>query len=66
MAKYPRLTAEEAESILLRNGFELIRSRGSHRIYIKSKIRVVIPFHSKEILHPKIIKQVYQAIENAE
>lgn len=26
-------------------------------------MRVVIPFHSGKILHPKIVKQVLQAIE---
>ncbi len=42
-----------------------IRSQGSHRIYLKDNIRVVIPFHSGKILHPKIINQVLNAIENS-
>ncbi|AIE76209.1 hypothetical protein D082_50470 (plasmid) [Synechocystis sp. PCC 6714] len=45
-------------------GFELLRSEGSHRIYGKQSRRVVIPFHSGKILHPKIVKQVIQAIQN--
>lgn len=40
----------------------LIRSKGSHRIYIKDHRRIVIPFHAGKILHPKIVKQVYSAI----
>ena len=63
MPKQPRLTANEAEGLLLRYGFNLVRSKGSHRIYIKKNIRVVVPFHSSVILHPKVIKQIFDAIE---
>lgn len=62
MPKLPRLTAKEAEKLLLDAGFSQIRSKGSHRIYRKEEIRVVIPFHSGKILHPKIVKQVFDAI----
>ncbi len=58
MPKLPRLNAKEAEKLLLDAGFILIRSQGSHRIYQKNNVRVVVPFHSGKILHPKIIKQV--------
>jgi len=64
LPKIPRLTAKQAEKMLLDAGFELLRSEGSHRIYGKQSRRVVVPFHSGKILHPKIIKQVIQAIEN--
>ena len=63
MPKLPRLTAKEAEKMLLDAGFELIRSKGSHRIYRNDEIRVVIPFHSGKTLHPKIAKQVFEAID---
>ena len=66
MPRQPRLTADEAEQILLQAGFEMIRSKGSHRIYRKGKSRVVIPFHSGETLHPKIVKLMYVSIEVAE
>jgi predicted RNA binding protein YcfA (HicA-like mRNA interferase family) len=64
LPKIPRLTAKQAEKMLLDADFELLRSEGSHRIYGKQSRRVVVPFHSGKILHPKIIKQVIQAIEN--
>ena len=35
MPEYPRLTAKEAEKLLLQNGFIIGRQKGSHRIYIK-------------------------------
>jgi predicted RNA binding protein YcfA (HicA-like mRNA interferase family) len=59
----PRLTAEQAESLLLEAGFVQVRSKGSHRIYRKGGRRVVVPFHSGKVLHPKVIKQVYGAVE---
>lgn len=62
MPKQPCLTAIEAESLLLKAGFIQIRSKGSHRIYLREAVRVVIPFHSGKVMHPKIIKQVLQAI----
>jgi predicted RNA binding protein YcfA (HicA-like mRNA interferase family) len=50
--------------MLLKAGFELIRSKGSHRIYLKEDKRIVVPFHTGKILHPKIVKQVLKAVEN--
>ena len=66
MPKLPRLTPQEAESMLLKEGYEFIRSKGSHRIYLKGTRRMVIPFHSGKALHPKIVKQVIKAIEAKE
>ncbi|WP_104741037.1 type II toxin-antitoxin system HicA family toxin [Helicobacter bizzozeronii] len=45
MPELPKLTAKEAEKLLLQNGFILLRQKGSHRIYLKGKIRQVLPFH---------------------
>ncbi|MGD0663431.1 MAG: type II toxin-antitoxin system HicA family toxin [Syntrophorhabdales bacterium] len=58
MPKLPRLSAAEAENMLLQAGFRLERSKGSHRIYMKEKQRIIIPFHTGKILHPKIVNQV--------
>jgi predicted RNA binding protein YcfA (HicA-like mRNA interferase family) len=63
MPRLPRWSAAEAERALLEAGFVLLRSKGSHRIYLKGTRRVVVPFHSGVMLHPKIIKQVLEAIE---
>lgn len=64
MVKQDRLTAKEAEKLLLSAGFKLIRQKGSHRIYLKDQVRVVLPFHSGKVLHPKIVKQVIIAVED--
>jgi len=63
LPKLPRLTPQEAEDLLLKSGFVLTRTKGSHRIYIKGNKRQVLPFHAGKILHPKIVKQIYKIIE---
>jgi len=63
MPKQPRLTAAQAEALLLKAGFFWLRSSGSHRIYVKDGRRVVVPFHSGAILHPKIVREVIAAID---
>jgi predicted RNA binding protein YcfA (HicA-like mRNA interferase family) len=65
MPRLPRWTAIEAERALFAAGFEHARSKGSHRIYLMGGVRVVVPFHGKDALHPKIVKQVIDAIESA-
>ncbi|MEI0491391.1 type II toxin-antitoxin system HicA family toxin [Brachyspira intermedia] len=61
--KLPKLNAKEDEKLLFDNGFVLDRQKGSHRIYKKDNKRMVIPFHTSKILHPKIIKELFDIIE---
>jgi len=63
MPKAPCITAAEAERLLIDAGFAWIRSNGSHRIYKKKERRVVIPFHAGTTLHPKIVREVLEAID---
>jgi predicted RNA binding protein YcfA (HicA-like mRNA interferase family) len=63
LPKLLRLTAADAEKLLLKEGFKLLRSKGSHKIYGIEKKRITIPFHGNKILHPKITAQVYKIIE---
>ena len=63
MPKLPRLTAKDAERLLLKAGFALIRTKGSHRIYLRGADRVIVPYHGARILHPKIARQILDAIE---
>jgi predicted RNA binding protein YcfA (HicA-like mRNA interferase family) len=65
MPEYPRLTAKEAEKLLLLSGFIIDRQKGSHRIYIKGIYRMVLPHHAGEILHPTIIKQLFELIDES-
>ncbi len=64
--KLPRLTAKEAENLLFDNGFEFERQRGSHKIYKKGSQRMVLPHHSGKILHPKIIKELFEILGDSE
>ena len=66
MPKLPRITAVEAEKLLLQAGFRLMRTKGSHRIYMKENKRFVLPFHRGKILHPKIVKQLFEIIGKEE
>jgi predicted RNA binding protein YcfA (HicA-like mRNA interferase family) len=66
LPKLPRLTSQEAEKMLLKAGFEMVRSKGSHRIYMKGDKRIIVPFHAGKILHPKVVKQIVKSIESAE
>jgi predicted RNA binding protein YcfA (HicA-like mRNA interferase family) len=63
LPKLPIMDAKEAERLLLAFGFLLNRTKGSHRIYFKEKKRIVIPFHAEKSLHPKIVKEVLEAVE---
>lgn len=54
--------------MLFTHNFILDRQKGSHRIYVKNGLRMVLPHHSGKILHPKIVKEVasiwnYRAVE---
>ena len=38
-------------------------AKGVHRIYVKDKQRIILPFHAGIMLHPKIVNQVLKAIK---
>ena len=57
--KLPRLTASDIIKVLEKAGFSLSRQSGSHKIYKNTQgKRVTVPFHSGEVLHPKILKSI--------
>lgn len=66
MPKLPRLTGPEAEALLLRSGFEFVRSKGSHRIYKEGGRRIIVPFHAGKLLHPKVVKQILEFVKGME
>ncbi|MEW6095910.1 MAG: type II toxin-antitoxin system HicA family toxin [bacterium] len=63
MPKLPVLTPEKVIKILLRNGFELDHSRGSHRVYYNSSNgkRVTIPYHKKNLPKGTLFSILQQA-----
>jgi len=55
--KLPRITAGKVTRVLENMGFVPVRQSGSHKIYKNSEgKRVTVPYHSKKILHPKVLK----------
>jgi len=39
------MTAKEVISELVRNGWELKRIKGSHYIFLKNSVSLIVPFH---------------------
>ncbi|NLX48503.1 MAG: addiction module toxin, HicA family [Methanospirillum sp.] len=57
--KLPRVPAARLIPALERHGFACVRQSGSPRIYRNDDgVRVTLPVHSGQVLHPKILKQV--------
>lgn len=65
MPKLPRLTAREAVELVESKGFVFGRQSGSHAQYYCEGLRITLPIHGSVILHPKIVKQIYLAIESS-
>ena len=68
MHKLPSITSQKVIKILERKGFVLDRVKGSHRIYYhsKSRRRVVIPYHRKDLPKGTLIEILKQAGINKE
>ncbi len=58
MKRAPRATAAEVEKVLLRAGFRLSHTKGSHRSYIKEGKRVIVAFHGHRIIPPGTLKNI--------
>jgi predicted RNA binding protein YcfA (HicA-like mRNA interferase family) len=57
--RQPRLTAGDMVKIVQGWGFSFARQKGSHMQYKNSAgVRVTIPDHGPQILHPKILKTI--------
>jgi len=63
LPKLPILDAKEAEKLLKKSGFSLIRTKGSNIIYSNGFENIVIPYHSGKTLHPKIVKSIFELIK---
>ncbi len=65
MPKQPRLSAKDAIKLVEENGFVFSRQTGSHAQYYKNGLRITIPIHGDNILHPKIVKNIFETIEKS-
>ncbi len=57
MPKLPTIKPREVIKALERAGFILVRQKGSHRIYVKNRLGVTVPYHNKD-LKPKTLKHI--------
>lgn len=49
MSRFPALKPKQVCKVLKRAGFEFVRQKGSHRIYIKGNIAITVAYHSKDL-----------------
>ena len=57
--KLPRITASRVIKVLEKAGFVCVRQSGSHKVYKNREgKRVTVPYHSKKVLHPKVLKSI--------
>jgi len=63
MPKTPILTSKDVIKILEKNGFKLIRTKGSHKIYRNelSKRMTIVPFHRKDLPKGTLLEILKQA-----
>jgi len=47
VSRIAALTPKEIAAVLERMGYEFVRQRGSHRIYVKEHRQIVVPMHGK-------------------
>jgi len=59
--KLPRVTVRKVVGALKKKGFRLVRQSGSHMVFRNDEgVRVTVPYHSREILHPKLLKRIME------
>jgi predicted RNA binding protein YcfA (HicA-like mRNA interferase family) len=64
MSKLPNISGKKLIQLLKKNGFEVIRTRGSHHfIRHKDGRGTVIPVHANEDLGPGILSKIMNDIE---
>ena len=62
MPKLPAIKPKQVIKVLEKAGFEFVRQKGSHRIYIKNNLAVTIPTHNKD-LKKGTLKSIIQQAE---
>jgi len=66
MTRLPRLSGPELISALAKHGFEVVRTRGSHRFLRHPDGRTtVIPVHAGETIGPGLLSKILRDCELA-
>lgn len=63
MAKLPRLTGQEMVRFLQRDGFQLLRVRGSHHFLAKGELRTSVPVHGNRDLKIGTLRGIIRDVQ---
>ena len=63
MAKLPRITGGEMVRFLEREGFEIVRVRGSHHFMQRDELRTSVPVHSGRNLKVGTLRSILRDID---
>lgn len=63
MAKLPRVTGKEMVRFLERQGFALVRVRGSHYFFDRDGVHTTVPVHGNEPLRVGTLRSILRDID---
>lgn len=64
MPKLPRVTGKQLIRVLTRNGFVVVRVRGSHHVLEHADGRTtVVPVHAGEVIGPGLLAKILRDID---
>ncbi|MFA4946171.1 MAG: type II toxin-antitoxin system HicA family toxin [Candidatus Micrarchaeia archaeon] len=56
--KTPVVTGKEVLSVLQKNGFAVVRWKGSHAHLTKGSLQVTVPVHSNDEINPGVLRSI--------
>jgi predicted RNA binding protein YcfA (HicA-like mRNA interferase family) len=63
VAKLPRVTGQEMVGFLQREGFKLLRVRGSHHYLAKGELRTSVPVHGNRPLKIGTLRGILRDVQ---
>ena len=62
MAKLPRVSGKEMLRFLMREGFVVIRVRGSHHVLARGEMDTVVPVHGNRVMAVGTLRKILRDI----
>ena len=63
MAKLPRVTGKTMVALLKKQGFTVVRVRGSHHVLLKEDLRTTVPVHGNRDLKTGTLRKILRDID---
>lgn len=63
--RLPVYKSADMVKLIEQAGFVFSRQKGSHMIFYRQGIRIIIPNHGKKNLHPKIVKEILEILSSS-